>query len=204
MRSLGLLALLLLSGLLASCGNEGPVKLGFIGGLSGRFADLGTAGRNGAIIAVDWRNARGGVGGRPVVLLIRDDEHLPGTARDVFGSLVDENVSAVVGPMTSAMASEILPLADRAKMVLVGGTIVSDRFNGKDDYLIRVIAGSRHYATMLARLIQQPGAPGDTEVFYDLANRDYAEEWARSFALEASRLGNPSVHLHAFDGRSGW
>lgn len=73
---------------LCTCTDPTPLKIGFIAGLTGRFADLGTSGRNGAMLAVELQNAQGGIRGRPVTLLIRDDEHDPLHARQVFGSLM--------------------------------------------------------------------------------------------------------------------
>ena len=49
---------------LAGCGNA-PIKIGFVGGLTGRTADLGLAGRDGALLALEQANAAGGVGGEP-------------------------------------------------------------------------------------------------------------------------------------------
>ncbi|HKI49124.1 MAG TPA: ABC transporter substrate-binding protein, partial [Desulfobacteria bacterium] len=42
---------------------ENPIKVGFVGGLTGRLSDLGTAGRNGVILAVEEINGKGGIHG---------------------------------------------------------------------------------------------------------------------------------------------
>ena len=44
-----------------SCAKKDPVILGFGGGLSGRIADLGISGRNGALLAAETINRAGGV-----------------------------------------------------------------------------------------------------------------------------------------------
>ena len=49
--------------LLTACTPPDPVRIGFIGGLSGRVADLGINGRNGATLAVKLRNKSGCVKG---------------------------------------------------------------------------------------------------------------------------------------------
>jgi branched-chain amino acid transport system substrate-binding protein len=53
----------LASGMIA-CTPPEPLRIGFLGGLSGRVADLGIGGRNGAILAVEMRNRQGGINGR--------------------------------------------------------------------------------------------------------------------------------------------
>jgi len=70
-------ALLLVLGLVNGCGPREPVRVGFLGGLSGRVADLGEAGRNGAQIAVEEVNRAGGIDGRRVELIVRDDAQNP-------------------------------------------------------------------------------------------------------------------------------
>ena len=195
------IALLLATLWLSACSDNAPIKVGFIGGLSGRFADLGQSGRNGAMIAVDWRNARGGIQGQPVTLLIQDDQHDPNVARQALRALIAEKAMAIVGPMTSSMAGEIVPVADETGTVLIGGTIVTDRLTGKNDHLIRVISDTREYSAQTARQLEKM-APGEkTAILYDLANRDYAEDWAKNYALEANRLGNAAITLHSFDSR---
>lgn len=58
---------------LSACGNKAPVHLGDIGGVSGRTADLGIGGRNGAPLAIELANAQGGIDGRKIELLLQDD-----------------------------------------------------------------------------------------------------------------------------------
>ena len=58
---------------LAGCAPPEPIRLGFIGGVSGRVADLGIGGRNGAALAIELRNKSGGVNGRMVELIVEDD-----------------------------------------------------------------------------------------------------------------------------------
>ena len=65
-----LLALLLGSG----CQEQPPLKVGYVGGLTGRVAGLGVAGRDGALMAVEEINRDGGIKGRRLELLSRDDQ----------------------------------------------------------------------------------------------------------------------------------
>lgn len=195
-------ALIFLAVNLSGCGSDEPVRLGFISGQSGAFADLGGAGLNGAILAVEQRNQRGGVGGRLVTLIIRDDEHLLAKAKAAFQSLLKEDVAAVIGPMTSAMASELVPLADEAKIVLMGGTVVTNQLTGKDDYFLRVLAPTRHYAAYTAGVHHQQIKPARVHVVFDAANRDYSENWARDYAAELKRLGVAHCEVIEIDSQS--
>lgn len=178
--------LLLATMLLAGCGQPEPLKLGFISGQTGPFSDLGKAGLNGAQLAVEERNA---AGGHPVTLLIGDDEHQPEKAANALQSLISSGVVAVVGPMTSSMATTLVATANAAEVVLMGGTIVTDQLTGKDDYLFRVIAPTRYYGNYSAKMHLQHFRPGRVAVVHDAANRDYAENWAKNYAAEFERSG---------------
>lgn len=48
---------------LLGCEPPEPIRIGFVGGTSGRVADLGIAGRDAVLLAVELRNQSGGVAG---------------------------------------------------------------------------------------------------------------------------------------------
>jgi|GEM_PF-6092796 len=75
------LAMLLVGLLTVSCAPDEPIKLGFVGGLSGRVADLGISGRDGATLAIEQKNAAGGIRGRKIKLIAVDDKQDPARPR---------------------------------------------------------------------------------------------------------------------------
>jgi branched-chain amino acid transport system substrate-binding protein len=80
-----------------------PLKLGVIVAATGPAAGLGTAARSGALLAQKQLNAAGGVGGRQVQLLMRDDATNPDTALTHANELVHtEKVDLVVALTTTA------------------------------------------------------------------------------------------------------
>lgn len=196
-----LLAIMLAS-LLAACGEQEPVRVGFIGGVSGRFADLGTTGRNGVMLAVEWRNERGGLAGRRIALSIKDDEQDPAKAKLALQELIGESVVAVLGPMTSSIAMAIVPDADRAGMVLVGGTATTSGLTGKDDNFIRTISTTTEYGSYAARVYRQRHGYKRAALIYDLANRDYTENWANEFSRTFEAEGGQVVKSLGFDSRA--
>src|SRR5215470_8466316 len=54
-----------------------PVKIGLVAALSGQSAKSGEGITRGLTVAIDEINARGGVLGRPLTLIRRDDESNP-------------------------------------------------------------------------------------------------------------------------------
>ena len=102
-RTASLLAATSLAVLLAACSPPEPVRLGFIGGLSGRVADLGESARNGFHLAVEQANAAGGINGRQIEMLVKDDGQDPAKARQAAEALVAAGVVAIIGPGTTGV-----------------------------------------------------------------------------------------------------
>jgi branched-chain amino acid transport system substrate-binding protein len=193
--------LLLLLGGLAACGPKPPVKLGFVGGLTGSVGELGSAGRNGALLAVEMKNASGGIGGRRIELLMRDDKQDPQTAAAVLRELSAAGVVAVVGPMTSVVGKALAPVAGELGLVLVGGTVATPDLSGRDDFFFRVIAPTTVYATQSARLAREALRARAAMVVVDRANAEYTERWAADFKTAFERNGARVVELVSFDSR---
>ena len=77
------------------------MRIGFLGGLSGRVADLGIGGRNGAILAVEMRNLQGGINGGSIELIAEDDQQDAQVTKQAIAHRLARKVEAVIGPMTS-------------------------------------------------------------------------------------------------------
>ena len=87
-----------------------PVKIGVIQPLSGPVAASGNYVRMGAEIARDWINARGGVLGRPVTLLIEDNKSDPKEAATAAEKLiVRDKVPVIMGAWGSSMTLAAMP-----------------------------------------------------------------------------------------------
>ncbi len=87
-----------------------PLRLGVIQPLSGPVAASGGYVRQGAEIARDWINERGGVLGRPLELLIEDNKSDPKEAASAAEKLlVSDKVPAVMGAWGSSMTLAAMP-----------------------------------------------------------------------------------------------
>lgn len=75
-----------------------PIKVGAVLSISGAAAGLGIPERTGALAAEKAINAAGGIGGRPVQLVIEDDTTNPDTAVSKVNDLIyNQKVVAVLG-----------------------------------------------------------------------------------------------------------
>ena len=100
------MALVMCFGLLAGCGDKGgdkggdsaAVSLGLTGPLTGPYAIYGQAAANGAQIAVDEINAKGGM---QFTFKAEDDEGDPEIAVNAYNKLMDDGMQILVGTVTS-------------------------------------------------------------------------------------------------------
>jgi branched-chain amino acid transport system substrate-binding protein len=182
---------------ITACAPPEPVRLGFIGGLSGRVADLGEAGRNGALLAVEDANAAGGIDGRKVELLVHDDEQKVDIAIREAESLAAARVAAIIGPMTSSMGEAILPTVSRAGLVTVSPTITTSTLSAKDDLLFKVAPSSAESTRRSAAFEYARGARR-VAIVYDLSNRAFTADWAGHFRNAFVALGGSVVAESTF------
>ncbi len=87
-----------------------PIKIGVIQPLSGPVAASGNYVRMGTEIARDWINARGGVLGRKIQLVIEDNKSDPKEAASAAEKLiVRDKVPAIMGAWGSSMTLAVMP-----------------------------------------------------------------------------------------------
>ncbi len=74
-----------------------PIKIGAIFDLTGPTADVSTPYSKGQIAFVKWKNANGGVGGRPIELLSQDYAYDVTKAEELYTQYIGEKVVAFSG-----------------------------------------------------------------------------------------------------------
>jgi len=123
------------------------VKIGFAGALTGPVAAFGNDIKRAMEMAADEINAKGGIKGRKVELVTRDDEHDPVKTVAAFRNLIErQNVIAMIGATNSASMLAVAPLInDQYKIpVICVHTDAIDIINnqaqkeGRDNYLFRL------------------------------------------------------------------
>jgi branched-chain amino acid transport system substrate-binding protein len=183
---------------LAGCGEPEPLRIGFLGGVSGRVADLGIGGRNGAQMAIEAVNRAGGIDGRQVILVVKDDAQNPEQAVRAMREFGQTGIRLVIGPMTSAMAVAALPVAEEFGILLVSPTVTTHDLSGKDDNFVRVLSPATDYARKSAEF--QLGRNGLRRIvaIHDSTNAAYAASWLSAFRDRFEANGGRIVAEVAF------
>jgi branched-chain amino acid transport system substrate-binding protein len=167
------LVLLLASIVLMSGCAPKPIKIGLSVELTGVRGELGVMARDGAMLAVSEINESGGVNGRPLELIIKDDQGDPEIARQVDAELLEEGVVAVIGHITSGQTAAVIDLYNSAEIVLISGSAASSQFSNIDDYFLRTISGTDQIGSSMADYLNSQGVDNLT-VIYDDMNAAFA------------------------------
>jgi branched-chain amino acid transport system substrate-binding protein len=120
------------------------IKLGLVAAMSGQSAKAGEAIVRGLSLAVDEINAKGGVLGKKIELLVRDDESNPAKGVVAARELVQrEKVAALFGGLDTPVSLAIVPFVNSAKVPFVGtwaaGTPITKN-GATDNFAFRVSA----------------------------------------------------------------
>ena len=123
---------------------EDALKVGVVAAMSGQSAKSGEAIVRGLSLAIDEINAKGGLLGKKVELLVRDDESNPAKGVIAARELVQgENVVAFFGGLDTPVSMAIVPFANQAKVPFMGvwaaGTPIT-RNGAPENYVFRVSA----------------------------------------------------------------
>ncbi len=140
------------------------IKLGFNGDLSASpSAQSGKAGVIGIETAIADINAAGGVLGRKLTLVIRDDQSQPPKSIQNMSDLIDnEKVVTVFGPTNSGNALAWRHIPNQKKVVSMGmigsGTDITKPMSpGADNYMFRVSMVDREQVAALATYVAKSG-----------------------------------------------
>lgn len=121
-----------------------PLKIGVIGPFTGPSSDFGTPMRHGIELAVEEINAVGGYLGRPLQLVIKDDEGTPDVGRQRSEELVKEGVVATIGFCNTGVAMRSLEVFHQARLPLIvpcsTGTPLTSTYPAPESYIFRTSA----------------------------------------------------------------
>lgn len=128
------------------------VRVAVVGPQTGPLAAFGAMMAEGARRAAEAVNARGGIRGEPVEILVRDDVGDPARARTVAGALATEEVAAVIGHLTAGPSLEAAPLYAEAGMVMITPAVSEPRLTeGRAWNVLRLAADDSRQGDVAGR-----------------------------------------------------
>jgi len=179
-----------------------PLRIGYIGSITGRQSALGLEGMQAVELAVSELNAAGGIGGRLVELIVRDDRNDRAAVADGLRELEAMPVAAVIGPSTSDLALAAVGAVPGSSVPVVAGTVSSAAFTGERDSFFRVINDVSREAALAGEYLLGSRRADTLLPVYDASNSSYSRLWCSSVAASFSSAGGRALPSVSFDSAS--
>lgn len=118
--------------------NAADIKVGVAEALTGPAAKYGVAIKNGFTLAAEGINAKGGVNGNKIALVVEDEQGKKEEAINVFKKLIfQEKVLLIFGPTLSNSAFAADPIANATKTVVFGTSNTADGITNMGPFTFR-------------------------------------------------------------------
>jgi branched-chain amino acid transport system substrate-binding protein len=176
-----------------------PIKIGVIEPLTGSVAYNGQASLNGAKLAVERRNASGGVLGRKIELVIEDGQCRPANSVNAAEKLIQrDKVVAVQGAFCSSATAAVMPIAEKYKTPFITGVSSKADLTEKGfQYFFRSAETdrlmSKTFSKILAEKLQLKS------VAYIGVNDDWGRGGVEDFSKDLEAMGVKTVMKEYFD-----
>jgi branched-chain amino acid transport system substrate-binding protein len=201
MRLLALSQALAVAGLLISTQAlaQQTIKIGLVQPLTGSVAYNGTADVAGSKQAVDERNAKGGVLGKKIELVIEDGQCKPANSVNAAEKLIQKDkVVAVSGAFCSSATAAIMPVAEKYKIPLVTGvSSKADLTDKGNKYFFRATETDALLAKSFAKIIYTN--LNLKNIAYIGVNDDWGRGGVDEFSRQMGELGAKTALKEYFD-----
>ena len=137
-------------------GQEETIRIGYFGPLTGRTASAGKASLNGALLAAEEANAKGGVLGHPVEIIAYDDCSVTAEAVKAVKALIeDDKVNAIYGSLHSASMNATGAYIDEHEVLCVSGATSTSYLRPNMRWLFRCTVNDKVSVEKLAEYAEQ-------------------------------------------------
>lgn len=122
-----------------------PIKIGFIGPLTGGAAVVGIGEKNAVDIAIEEINNVGGIDGRPLQVIFEDGKCNGKEAATAAQKLISiDNVKIILGGACSSETLGVAPITEENKVILFSAFSTSPDITYAGDYVFRTVIPDTH------------------------------------------------------------
>ena len=194
-----------------------PIKIGLSGPFTGGSASMGVSMRDGVRLAVEEINAKGGVLGRPIQLIERDDEAKNDVGVQVAQELINkEQVVATMGYINTGVALASQRFYQEAEIPVINnvatGTAITQQFK-PDNYIFRMSANDVIQSGMIVeeaitkRGFKRPAILADSTNYGQLGREDLeralAAKGIKPVAEEKFNIGDTDMTSQLLRAKAG-
>src|SRR3954468_479119 len=164
--------------------DTGNIKIGVCADASA----AGQATKNGAQLAIDEINKAGGVGGRPVELVVEDDGGRADGAAAAVGKMVGQGHARAIVCGPSKGAASAAAKAQESKTPLVTPSSTDPKLTAAGDHVFRVSFLDSFQGEAMAKYAAD-NIHAKTAAIISESNSDYSADLARAFEENFTKLG---------------
>ena len=164
------------------------IKIGVAGPHTGDLAPYGLPTKDAAELIVAEINAKGGVNGKKVELMVGDDQCKPEIATNVATKLVSEGVNIVIGHVCSGATKAVLSIYKDAKIIAISPSATNPPLTKSGEYpnFYRTIASDDDQAILAANFATETLKAKKVAIVHDKG--DYGKGFA-DFAKDSIEKG---------------
>lgn len=172
-----------------------PIRIGVIQPLTGQGSYVGKNFMDGIYLAQDIINEKGGLlGGRPVELVVEDDQCIPGQSVAATKKIIyQDKVKIMLGAMCSSATIADIPVAKDAGIIHVVPTsyapAITEKLGHKN--LFRTCINSNIISNGFSRFLAKD--LGLKTIAILAVNDDFGRDQAKLFTEKFKEYGNPKV-----------
>lgn len=195
-----------------------PIRIGVSGPFSGGSSPMGESMRNGIRLAVDEINQVGGINGRKIELVERDDEANNELGAKIAAELTQQNVVATVGIVNTGVGLASIDAYQKAKIPLLvavsTGTSLTRKYAppaAAENYIFRIsptldLEAKVVVADLVRKGLRSASILADTTAYGDAGLKAFREQAAAAGVNVASeerfRIGDQDMSAQVGRARS--
>jgi branched-chain amino acid transport system substrate-binding protein len=180
--------------LLFSCAKkEDVVILGEFGSLTGGTATFGKSTQRGIEMALEEVNKAGGIQGKPVRIVVEDDQSKPEEAATAVKKLVNQDkVLVVLGEVASSRSLAGAPICQEAKVPMITPASTNPKVTQVGDFIFRVCFIDPFQGEVMAKFARNTLKASKAAILKDIKN-DYSVGLAQFFTETFKNLGGTVI-----------
>ncbi len=172
--------------------NSDTVKLGFIGPLTGDYASYGVMMSDAVKIAVNEKNAAGGIDGKKIVLIAEDSEGKIEKANNAIEKLSSiDKIYGLIGGVFSSESLAVAPRAQAEKILMCSPSATHKDLTSKGNYIFRNVLSDQLQAIVFAKYTKNILKLNKVAILY--IKNDYSQGLADDFKNEFEKIGGSIV-----------
>ncbi|MEG1869795.1 MAG: ABC transporter substrate-binding protein [Oscillospiraceae bacterium] len=173
------------------------IKIGGLAPLTGAVSVYGIATANGAKLAIEEINAKGGVLGKQIEFNILDEKGDPTEAVNAYNKLVDSGIVALIGDVTSKPCAAVAEVAVEDNMPMITPTGTAASITPIGDNVFRACFTDPAQGKIMATFANENLKAKNVAVLYNTSD-DYSSGIAQVFKTTAEEKGMKVVSFEGY------